>query len=207
MFKTVSLAVVSALCISASAVAAPHSASGIILTYDLNKDESLPLEEFVDARRARFNASDTNKDGVLDESEYVYEWEGKVEKRLAEDRKASVKQTHIRFHAVDSNDDEFITIDEVNAVGERSFSRMDSDNDGVVALGDPEPAPRRSASQEKDDKPELVQPKTVITSLQSKNTCLSLKTDWMQRSRKPMKGKLNKLTFALKFLIQTRMAK
>ena len=125
MFKTVSLAVVSALCISASAVAAPHSASGIILTYDLNKDESLPLEEFVDARRARFNASDTNKDGVLDESEYVYEWEGKVEKRLAEDRKASVKQTHIRFHAVDSNDDEFITIDEVNAVGERSFSRME----------------------------------------------------------------------------------
>ena len=79
MFKTVSLAVVSALCISASAVAAPHSASGIILTYDLNKDESLPLEEFVDARRARFNASDSNKDGVLDESEYVYEWEGKVE--------------------------------------------------------------------------------------------------------------------------------
>ena len=157
MFKTVSLAVVSALCISASAVAAPHSASGIILTYDLNKDESLPLEEFVDARRARFNASDTNKDGVLDESEYVYEWEGKVEKRLAEDRKASVKQTHIRFHAVDSNDDEFITIDEVNAVGERSFSRMDRDNDGVVALGDPEPAPRRSASQEKGDKPELVQ--------------------------------------------------
>lgn len=156
--KKISLAILSAVCFSSVVYAAPHSASGIILTYDLNKDASLPLEEFVDARRARFNASDKNQDGVLDESEYVYEWEGKMESRLAEDRKASVKQTHIRFHAVDSNDDEFITMDEVNAVGERSFARMDSDKDGVVALGDPEPKPRRANSEQpKDDKPELIQ--------------------------------------------------
>lgn len=131
-----------------TAIAAPHSASGIILTYDLNNDESLPLEEFVNARRARFAATDKNSDGVLDESEYVYEWEDKMEARLASDRKASVKQTHIRFQAVDKNDDDRITRDEVQAVGERSFAHMDTNKDGIVAKGDPEPAPRRAAQHE-----------------------------------------------------------
>lgn len=162
--KQVTAAVKTALLIAAGAVAlggtvaaAPHSASGIILTYDLNKDQSLPLEEFVDARRARFAASDKNGDGVLDESEYVYEWEGKMEMRLAEDRKASVKQTHIRFHAVDKNDDDRITLDEVEAVGESSFARMDADKDGVVAKGDPDPAPRRTSQSDADSAPTLKQ--------------------------------------------------
>ena len=40
--------------LSPLAMAAPHSASGIILTYDLDGNEKLSLEEFVDARRQRF---------------------------------------------------------------------------------------------------------------------------------------------------------
>jgi hypothetical protein len=155
--KTALLIAAGTVALGGSVVAAPHSASGIILTYDLNKDQSLPLEEFVDARRARFAASDKNGDGVLDESEYVYEWEGKMEARLAEDRKASVKQTHIRFHAVDKNDDDRITLDEVEAVGERSFAHMDADKDGVVAKGDPEPAPRRASQSDADSAPTLEQ--------------------------------------------------
>ena len=155
--KTALLIAAGTVALGGSVVAAPHSASGIILTYDLNKDQSLPLEEFVDARRARFAASDKNGDGVLDESEYVYEWEGKMEARLAEDRKASVKQTHIRFHAVDKNDDDRITLNEVEAVGERSFAHMDADKDGVVAKGDPEPAPRRASQSDADSAPTLEQ--------------------------------------------------
>lgn len=140
------------------AYAAPHSASGIILTYDLNNDQALPLEEFVDARRARFNATDTNKDGVIDESEYVYEWEGKMTERLQADRAASVKQTHIRFNAVDKNDDGFITIDEVNAVGERGFDHMDANKDGVILASDPEPKPWSSNNADKKpEKPTLRQ--------------------------------------------------
>lgn len=158
MINKTNLIALSAVCFGSAVFAAPHSASGIILTYDLNNDASLSLEEFVDARRARFKASDKNGDGILDESEYVYEWEGKMEKRLAEDRKASVKQTHVRFHAVDKNDDDRITIDEVEAVGERSFSRMDVNGDGIVAKGDPEPAPRRSSKQDiKSSKPSIEQ--------------------------------------------------
>jgi len=155
--KTALLIAAGTVALGGSVAAAPHSASGIILTYDLNKDQSLPLEEFVDARRARFAASDKNGDGVLDESEYVYEWEGKMETRLAEDRKASVKQTHIRFHAVDKNDDDRITLDEVEAVGERSFAHMDADKDGVVAKGDPEPAPRCASQSDADSAPTLEQ--------------------------------------------------
>lgn len=91
MFKIVSLVVVFVFCISVLVVVVLYSVSGIILIYDLNKDELFLLEEFVDVRCVCFNVFDINKDGVFDESEYVYEWEGKVEKWLVEDRKVLVK--------------------------------------------------------------------------------------------------------------------
>ena len=58
MINKTNLIALTAVCFSSVVFAAPHSASGIILTYDLNNDASLSLEEFVDARRARFEASD-----------------------------------------------------------------------------------------------------------------------------------------------------
>lgn len=136
--------------------AAPHTASGIILTYDLNEDQSLPLEEFVEARRLRFNNTDTNHDGVVDENEYVYEWEGRITKRFADDRKASVKQTHTRFNAIDKDKDGVITQDELNAVGTRGFDHMDHNHDGVVLFSDPEPV-RRNEKLDKNARPVLRQ--------------------------------------------------
>ena len=52
---------------STCSLAAPHSASGIILTYDLDGNEKLSLEEFVDARRQRFAKTDTNHNGTIEE--------------------------------------------------------------------------------------------------------------------------------------------
>ncbi|MCC2603955.1 EF-hand domain-containing protein [Planctobacterium marinum] len=146
-----SLLILTALTAPQALLAAPHSASGIILTYDLNQDQKLPLEEFVAARRDRFAATDTDNNGIVDESEYVYEWEGKITQRFAEDRKASVKQTHVRFKAIDKDEDGFISPEELNAIGQRGFDYMDADKDGLILASDPEPK-RRGESDKKDKK-------------------------------------------------------
>ena len=142
-----------AMCLLPHAIsAAPHSASGIILTYDMDGDQALSMEEFVEARRARFSATDTNSDGVIDEDEYVYEWEGRMKTRFSKDRKASVKQTHVRFNAIDKDDDGFILPEELSAIGQRGFDFMDQNEDGVILASDPEP--ERRSSRQSDDKKE-----------------------------------------------------
>ena len=135
--------------------AAPHSASGIILTYDLNGDEALSMEEFVEARRQRFAATDTNNNGILDEDEYVYEWEGRMKTRFENDRKASVKQTYVRFKAIDDDGDGYILPAELNAIGLRGFEHMDQDKDGVVLASDPEPQRRSRNNQDNQKKEEV----------------------------------------------------
>ncbi|MBU3021950.1 calcium-binding protein [Aestuariibacter sp. A3R04] len=152
MFKKILTVSIVAMAFNGYLEAAPHSASGIILTYDLNSDETLSMEEFVAARRARFIATDTNKNGTIEEGEYVYEWEGTLSARMAADRKASVKQTHIRFNAIDKNDDGFIAKSELDAVGEKGFTRLDKDKDGVIRATDPDPENTSTS-----DKPRLEQ--------------------------------------------------
>ena len=141
---------------STCSLAAPHSASGIILTYDLDGNEKLSLEEFVDARRQRFAKTDTNHNGTIEEDEYVYEWEGHMKTRMAADRKASVKQTHIRFNAIDKDDDKQITKTEMDAVGGRGFDFMDQNKDGLILASDPDPV-REGRSADSDEKPKLEQ--------------------------------------------------
>lgn len=158
MKKRISLACFIAAVLALPVQAAPHSASGIILTYDLNNDQALSLEEFVSARRLRFAATDTNKDGSIDEGEYVYEWEGRMKERFASDREGSLKQTYVRFGAIDKDDDGFIVQDELNAIGKRGFDYMDQDKDGLILASDPEPERRSSrANSDEEEKPKLVQ--------------------------------------------------
>lgn len=153
IFSTIRAAIAIIL-ISPLAIAAPHSASGIILTYDQDNNQSLSLEEFVDARRQRFAATDLNHNGTIEEDEYVYEWEGKMTIRMQADRKASVKQTHVRFNAIDKDEDGFISKAEMDAVGARGFAMMDQNEDGLILADDPEPVREGSST---DDKPELRQ--------------------------------------------------
>ncbi len=133
------------LTLSGQANAAPHSASGIILTYDLNKDQQLSAEEFVQARRARFAVTDTNNNGLIEEDEYVYEWEAKLQKRLQNDRTAQVEQTRVRFDAINKDEDNFISLDEFQASGKRGFDYLDENKDGVIKATDKLPTRERAA--------------------------------------------------------------
>ena len=155
------------LLLASSLQAASHFRAGVILEYDLNGDEVLSAEEFLQARRARFENTDTNDDGEVDIDEYVYEWEGHLQQRLEQERKQHVRQTHTRFDAINRDADDYISRAEFDASGERGFSYLDNDSDGVsdgVILSTDTTPDYGRASADTDangDKPKLKRPATL----------------------------------------------
>ncbi|MEM9172380.1 MAG: hypothetical protein AAGA84_06710 [Pseudomonadota bacterium] len=96
--------------------------------------------EFETSRRSRFDATDTNSDGVVEEQEYVYEWEDRMDAQLEKDRSGRAKQTYVRFAAMDKDDDERMAWEEYAASGNRIFVRYDTNEDGVIDASDPAPS-------------------------------------------------------------------
>ena len=101
--KKTQLLALSALFTSMFASAASHHKLVFINQYDTNQDWQLSINEFDDARKARFNATDENNDGFVDESEYVFEYKNRMDSQLTKDRQGQIKQTIIRFNALDKN--------------------------------------------------------------------------------------------------------
>jgi len=121
-----------ALLTSLYAQAASHNKVKFINQYDVNQDWSLSLTEFNDARKNRFLTTDENNDGFVDESEYVFEYKNKLDNQLTIDRQGSVKQTIIRFNALDKNKNNRIDLEEYQASGDRTFTYFDSNKDNVI---------------------------------------------------------------------------
>lgn len=132
--------------------AAPHNKPGVILDYDLNADDKLSMEEFVEARRTRFTKTDTDGNGAVDEGEYVYEYEGRLQKQLEAAREAQVAQTGTRFKAINKDEDAYISRDEFIASGKRGFDYLDVNQDAVILATDADPV------REKADKDDEKQP-------------------------------------------------
>ena len=61
---------------------------------------------------------------------------------LAQERAGQLRQTHVRFNALDTDESGYISKQEFNRSGERAFARMDSNKDGVLSAADPKPEPR-----------------------------------------------------------------
>ncbi|GAA6153618.1 hypothetical protein [Pseudoteredinibacter isoporae] len=111
----------------------------ILEDHDASKDGVLSWTEYNHSRRTFFDGVDSNKNGTLDTEEYVYEYEGRLDDRIEKDRKGQVKQTIVRFKALDKNDDQLMTWAEYEASGERTFARWDRNKDGVIDDKDPKP--------------------------------------------------------------------
>ncbi len=64
------------------------------------------------------------------------------QQQLATERAGHLRQTHVRFNALDKDEDGYISRAEFNRSGELAFARMDTNNDGVLSAADPKPQPR-----------------------------------------------------------------
>jgi len=132
---------------AAQAQAAPHEHSAFIADYDLDKDGKVTAAEFKTVRDQRYAATDANKDGTVDEAEYVEEYRVRLEAQLAassdsaerkeEQRVRQIRQAHVRFGVLDADKDGKISQAEYDASGQRAFAEQDGDGDGVITAGEP----------------------------------------------------------------------
>lgn len=134
------------LCLSGTAIAAPHEGPAFIHDYDADHDGQVTRAEFDAGRIARFKATDANGDGWVSEEEYVGEYRGRLEQQLAassrsedkktEERQRQIRQAHVRFGVLDKDKDGRMTPAEYGASGARAFAEQDNDKDGIVTAAD-----------------------------------------------------------------------
>ncbi|MBL4826281.1 MAG: hypothetical protein JKY66_00955, partial [Spongiibacteraceae bacterium] len=143
-----------------------HDRLQLLLTqYNGNADQELSWDEYDQWRRKRFDKTDSNNNQVVDAEEYVYEFESRLDDRYEKERKAQVKQTIVRFNALDKDDNQFIEWAEYEASGERIFTRWDGNKDGVIDEKDPKPSYKKN----KNDKNKSAKKSELATDA-SKNT-------------------------------------
>lgn len=129
-----------------------HGLEAFLGSYDTNRDGRVTRAEFDAVRLQRFRAADTNGDGVLNEAEYVAEFEGRLKRQYADEGRqpdaayeSSIKQAHVRFSIVNRARDGRFTPAEDAAIADRTFKGLDTNNDGTVSREDPpRPAPARA---------------------------------------------------------------
>lgn len=116
-----------------------HALAGMLEIYDDDGDDVLTREQYIKERAKVFAATDTNKDGKLDHAEYVSEFNARLSQRIDDRRQAQLKQGHVRFKAIDTNENGDISRDEYFAMSARMFERTDTNKDGVITQDDPPP--------------------------------------------------------------------
>lgn len=126
-----------------------HNLTGMLEIYDDDGDDVLSLEQYAAQRAKVFAATDTNHDGKLDHDEYVQEFDARMTDRIADRRQAQLKQGHVRFKAIDADENGGISRDEYFAMSSRMFDRADTNKDGVISRADPLPARSRRTEEER----------------------------------------------------------
>ncbi|WP_370305776.1 hypothetical protein, partial [Thalassolituus sp.] len=113
-----------------------HNFAGLKEIYDVNEDGAVEKDELINERRSVFYLTDTDKNGVLSEDEYLAEFEDRVDQKINSSRRAQIKQTYVRFGILDDNKDQSMTFDEFQISGKRIFTRWDKNGDGVISAAD-----------------------------------------------------------------------
>lgn len=126
-----------------------HGQSAFIGSYDANRDGVVTRAEYDAIRKQRFEAADKNKDGFLNEEEYVAEFTLRLKQQYLDENRQpdkayenSIRQAHVRFAVVDRDRDGKFTREEDLAIADRTFKGADTNGDGRVTKDDPRPEPR-----------------------------------------------------------------
>ena len=109
-----------------------HGKGQFMETYDANKDGKVSKEEFAAGRGAHFKGLDLDRNGKVDELEYVTEYSFRLDQQLAEQRARQIRQAHVRFGVLDHDKNASLSAPEFDASGDRMFSRLDTNGDGFV---------------------------------------------------------------------------
>ncbi|MEM6556537.1 MAG: hypothetical protein AAF642_11705 [Pseudomonadota bacterium] len=109
-----------------------HSKGGFVDRYDTNGDGEVEMAEFVAERNEGYARRDFNGDGVVHQEEYVSEYEVRLEQQLEERRERSIDAANFRFSVMDTDDDEAMSLDEFHASSKMMFTRLDTNEDGIV---------------------------------------------------------------------------
>lgn len=132
-----------------------HGLDAFLGSYDANRDGKVTRTEFDAIRLQRFRAADTNGDGVLNEAEYVAEYEGRLKRQYFDQGRqpdaayaSNIKQAHVRYAIVNRARDGRFTVAEDQAIADKTFKGLDTNGDGVVSRADPQrpPEPRSARS-------------------------------------------------------------
>lgn len=118
-----------------------------VAEFDHNGDGVVSYSEFFSSRQQRLAAMDIAGTAQISADGYQAEYADRLDQRLATDRLAQLKQTAVRFAAVDSNQDGQISLAEYQQSGERAFAFIDQNQDGVISQADPAPQPRTARTQ------------------------------------------------------------
>lgn len=146
MISSAALAQDDALTPPPPGIAGGHGRASLIASYDQNGDGEVPRAEFDAVRAERFAWADKDGDGVLTQAEYVAEFEHRLKMQYADQGREpdafyerSIAQAYDRFDILDADKDGLLTRDEDLAMADRTFTRQDTNGDGVVSTADPEP--------------------------------------------------------------------
>lgn len=124
-----------------------HTAEGFLALYDTNADGQVSRAEFDAHRSAQFTRTDSNRDGSLDMSEYLGEFESRLDARIAELQKMPDTQSRVRFRSLDKDKNGRMSFAEYQISGKRMFDAADRNHDGIVDTTDaslPEPSAKES---------------------------------------------------------------
>lgn len=133
-----------------------HGLDAFLGSYDANRDGVVTRAEFDTIRLQRFQAADTNGDGVLSEAEYVAEFEARLKRQYFDAGRQpdaaydnGIKQAHVRFGIVNRARDGKFTRAEDQAIADKTFKGLDTNNDGSISKADPQ-RPREQRSDNND---------------------------------------------------------
>lgn len=124
-----------------------HAGNAFIGTWDDDGDGKVSRAEYESVRNARWATTDSDRNGSLTVEEYVNEYAVRLDRDIADERNASLKQTDTRFKALDKDEDKFISRAEYDSSGERAFVHLDRNKDGRITQEDAEPDDKKAQTQ------------------------------------------------------------